>query len=234
MTAPSPDPTSPPDSFDRALASIIDHTLLRPDATGAEILRLCEEARAYGFASACVQPIWVAAATRALAGSAAKVCTVVGFPHGANAAEIKAAEAVLAVERGAREIDLVIPIGALKSGDAATVAAHIRAVVRACGAGIVTKVILEAAYLSDPEKVAVCRMARDEGASFVKTSTGFGPGGATAEDVRLMRQTVGEGMGVKAAGGIRDRASALRMVAAGASRIGASASVRIVCGVEST
>ena len=151
-----------------------------------------------------------------------------GFPHGAVAAEVKAWEASLAVSEGAREIDLVIPIGALKGGDEGEVARHIRAVVKAVGNAIVTKVILETAYLTHGEKVAACRLAREEGASFVKTSTGFGPGGATVEDVRLLRATVGEKLGVKAAGGIRDRATALAMLEAGANRLGASASLRII------
>jgi deoxyribose-phosphate aldolase len=214
-------------SVDRRLAAMIDHTLLKPDATDREIARLCEEAHCYGFATVCLQPIWVPLAVRVLEGSRCRVCTVVGFPHGANRAEVKAYETRLAVGQGAREIDMVIPIGAMKSGDEKCVATHIRAVVKAAIPGVVTKVILETAFLTDGEKRAACRIARAEGATFVKTSTGFGPSGATLDDIRLMRETVGPHMGVKAAGGIRDRETAVRMVEAGATRIGASASIRI-------
>ncbi len=219
-------------AVDLRLASMIDHTLLKPEATDREIARLCEEAHCHGFATVCIQPIWVALAARILQGSRARVCTVIGFPHGANRHEVKAYETQLAVAQGAREIDMVLPIGAMKSGDLPTVSRHIRSVVRAALPGIVTKVILETAFLSREEKVAACRIAREEGATFVKTSTGFGPSGATLEDVRLMRETVGPQMGVKAAGGIRDRQTALRMLEAGATRIGASASIRIAAGAN--
>ncbi len=217
-------------ALDRGLASRIDHTLLRPDATDREIAKLCEEAHCFGFATVCVQPLWVPLAARALEGSRARVCTVIGFPHGATRSEVKAYETQLAVGQGAREVDMVIPVGAMKSGDLRTVAGHIRAVVRAAVPGVITKVILETAFLTDAEKTAACRIARDEGATFVKTSTGFGPSGATVADVKLMREAVGPGMGVKAAGGIRDRETAIRMVEAGATRIGASASIRIATG----
>lgn len=217
-------------AVDRELASYLDHTLLRPDARRSEILTLCEEAHCHGFATVCVQPFWVPVAARALEGSRARVCTVVGFPHGANRAEVKAYETQVAVAQGAREIDMVIPIGAAKDGDFATVAQHIRSVVRASHAGVVTKVILETAYLTDEEKVRASAVARDEGADFVKTSTGFASAGASLEDIRLMRRTVGPTMGVKAAGGIRDRAAAEKMIEAGATRIGASASIKIASG----
>jgi deoxyribose-phosphate aldolase len=215
---------------DRTLASMLDHTLLRPEATARDIAQLCEEAHCYGFATVCVQPLWVPAAARVLEGSRVKVCTVIGFPHGANRAEVKAYETQVAVAQRAREVDMVIPIGALKGGEERTVAEHVRAVVRAAVPGIVTKVILETAFLTDEEKRIACRIARDEGASFVKTSTGFGPSGANLEDVRLMREVVGPAMGVKAAGGIRSTETARRMVEAGATRIGASASIKIAGG----
>ncbi len=221
-----PDPTA--GASGREIASLIDHTLLRPDATEREIIQLCLEARRYGFAAACLAPIWVPVAARQLDGAGSRVCTVVGFPHGSNPAEAKACETALAVDQGAREIDMVIPVGAMKSGEVAVVADHIRAVVRAAGSGAIVKVILECCYLADAEKIAVCRIARDEGAAFVKTSTGFGSSGATVEDVHLMRAAAGAGMGVKAAGGIRDRQTALSMIEAGATRLGTSASVRIV------
>lgn len=212
---------------DRRLASLLDHTILRPDATRREILTLCEEAHCHGFASVCVQPMWVPLAARALEGSQAKVCTVVGFPHGANRAEVKAYETRVAIAQGAREIDMVIPIGSMKDGDQRTVREHIAAVVRASRPGVLVKVILETAYLSDEEKILACRIAKEERADFVKTSTGFASAGATLHDVRLMREAVGPTMGVKAAGGIRDTDAARQMVEAGATRIGASASVKI-------
>lgn len=215
---------------DRRLAAYLDHTLLRPEATRREVVALCEEAHCHGFATVCIQPIWVSVAARALEGSRSRVCTVVGFPHGANRSEVKAYETQLAVAQGAREIDMVIPIGALKDGDLRTVRRHIGAVCRAAIPGIVTKVILETAYLTDDEKVQACRIARDEGAGFVKTSTGFASAGATLDDIRLMRETVGPRMGVKAAGGIRDADAARRMIEAGATRIGASASIKIAAG----
>jgi len=215
---------------DAHLAAMLDHTLLRPDATRREVVALCEEAHCYGFASVCVQPMWVPVAARALEGSRAKVCTVIGFPHGANRGEVKAYETRVAVAQGAREVDMVIPVGALKDGDLKTVREHIAAVVEASRAGVVVKVILETSYLSDEEKVAASRIAREERAHFVKTSTGFASAGATVHDVRLMREAVGPSMGVKAAGGIRDTAAAQAMVAAGATRIGASASIKIAGG----
>lgn len=212
-----------------AIAALIDHTLLKPEATGADIARLCQEARQYGFASVCVNPYWVALAARELEGSPVKVCTVAGFPLGANKAEIKRAEAAAAIRDGAREIDMVMNVGALRSRDFGAVELDIRSVAEeAHGAGVIVKVILETALLDDEQKRTACRIAQSAGADFVKTSTGFGPAGANEHDVRLMRETVGPVMGVKAAGGIRTLEDLKKMVAAGANRIGASASVAIL------
>lgn len=215
---------------DRGMAAMIDHTLLKPSASRDEIVTLCEEAMRYSFASVCVNPCYVSLCAQLLRLTNVKVCTVVGFPLGANRPDVKAFETERAIADGADEIDMVANVGALKSRDDALVERDIRAVVEACRAIAVSKVIIEAALLTDEEKVRVCQVAKTAGADFVKTSTGFGPGGATAHDVRLMRATVGQGMGVKAAGGIRDPETAREMVEAGASRIGASASVRIVGG----
>ena len=211
------------------VAAIIDHTLLRADATSQEIEALCQEAVQYGFASVCVNPTWVSACARSLRGSGAKVCSVVGFPLGATTSAAKQFETRRAIFDGAGEIDMVINIGALKSGDLRPVERDIEAVTGPCKeSGVVSKVIIEAALLTDEEKVAACVLAQAAGADFVKTSTGFGPGGATAHDVALMRRVVGHGMGVKAAGGVKDLDDLRTMVDAGASRIGASAGVRIV------
>lgn len=211
------------------VASMIDHTLLKPDATRQEIETLCREAAQYEFASVCVNPTWVALCARLLQGSRVKVCSVVGFPLGATTADTKHYETRRAIFDGAREIDMVINVGALKSGDLRLVERDIEAVTAPCReAGAVSKVIVEAALLTDEEKITACTLARAAGADFVKTSTGFGPGGATAHDVALMRRVVGEEMGVKAAGGVRDLEAVKAMVAAGATRIGASAGVRIV------
>ncbi len=212
------------------VAKYIDHTLLRPDATFEQITTLCEEADEFGFASVCVNPCYVRHCAKLLRGSSAKVCTVVGFPLGANVSETKALEARRAIREGAREIDMVINVGALKSGQDELVYRDIRAVVEACmDGGAICKVILETALLSDEEKTRACQAARRARADFVKTSTGFGPGGATAEDVALMNQAVAEAkMGVKASGGIRNFEDAQQMIRAGATRIGASAGVRIV------
>lgn len=215
------------------LALKIDHTLLKPEASEAEIRELCEEARAHGFYSVCVNPANVALCAGLLAGSTVKVCTVVGFPLGASTSAVKAFETRDAIANGAQEIDMVIDLGALKSGHWDRVAADIRAVVEAAG-GVLVKVILETALLSDDEKREVCVRAQAAGADFVKTSTGFAKGGATVEDIRLMRRTVGPEMGVKASGGVRDRATAIALVEAGATRLGASASVAIVTGAEAT
>ena len=185
-------------------ASLIDHTLLKPTATADQIRQLCAEAREYRFAAVCVNPVWVPLCAELLAGSPVAVCTVVGFPLGADLSEAKAFEAERCVALGASEIDMVINIGALKDQDFAAVREDIAAVVSSShAAGAIVKVIIEAAYLTDEEKVAACVLAKDAGADFVKTSTGFGPSGATAADVALMRRVVGPGIGVKAAGGIR-------------------------------
>ena len=212
-----------------SLAAVIDHTLLKPEATRADIARLCAEARQYGFASVCVNPCWVPLAFAELAGSEVKVCTVVGFPLGATSTAAKIAETAVALRSGAREIDMVMNVGALRSGDLVTVEQDIAQVVRvAHEAGAIVKVILETALLDDAQKVAACTLSKRAGADFVKTSTGFGPGGATVEDVALMRRAVGPEMGVKASGGIRTLADLQSMLAAGATRIGASAGVKIV------
>ena len=211
------------------IAKIIDHTLLKPEATRDQIVQLCREAREYGFASVCVNPSYVKLAAELLRGSSVKVCSVVGFPLGATLPEVKAYEARRVIEEGAAEIDMVINIGALKSGDLELVRRDIASVVDVCHArGALCKVIIEAALLTDEEKVLACQLAKAAGADYVKTSTGFGPGGATVQDVALMRRTVGPEMGVKAAGGIRSYEAAKSMVEAGATRIGASAGVKIV------
>jgi deoxyribose-phosphate aldolase len=213
----------------KQIAGLIDHTLLKPEATHADIRRVCEEALQYSFASVCVNPANVAQAAELLRGSKVHVCTVAGFPLGATLSKVKAFEAEQAIARGAREIDMVINIGALKSGDGRSVEDDIRGVIDAChGSGAISKIILECALLTNEEKMRACRAAKAAGADFVKTSTGFGAGGATVDDVRLMRATVGPEMGVKAAGGIRTLADLNKMVEAGATRIGASASVKII------
>lgn len=218
-------------SFDPAVAALIDHTILKADATRADVLKVCREAREYQFASVCVNGCWTTLVAKELAGSPVKVCTVVGFPLGAMSTQAKAAETEIAVRDGAREIDMVIPVGALKSGESETVKADIAAVVTAAHAGgAIVKVIIETALLTDDEKKLACRLAKEAGAEFVKTSTGFSSAGATARDVALMRETVGPEMGVKASGGIRTIDDLRAMVAAGANRIGASASVKIVEG----
>ena len=219
----------------RDLARYIDHTLLRPDATAADIDKLCDEARAYGFAAVCVNPTWVRRCTHNLRGSSVRVASVVGFPFGADTSEVKALETRRAIRDGASEIDMVINIGALKSGEYDFVRRDIEKVTDACReAGALCKVIIEAAYLTDEEKVLASSLAKSAKADFVKTSTGFGPGGATVHDVLLMRETVGPKLGVKAAGGIRSAEDVREMIAAGATRIGASASVQIVTGEETS
>jgi len=212
------------------IARCIDHTLLKPEATEDDIKKLCAEAKEFGFATVCVHPSYVPLAARELAGSPVKVCTVVGFPSGAHMPEIKALETRRAIRDGAREIDMVINIGALKSGNDDLVYRDIRAVCEACeDGGAVSKVIIETAYLTDEEKVRACTLARKARANFVKTSTGFGPQGATVEDVALMSQTVGQaGLEVKAAGGIHSYEEAREMIQAGATRIGASAGIKIL------
>lgn len=217
------------------LAGFIDHTLLKPDATATEIDRMCAEAREYGFASVCVNPTWTKRVAEHLAGSAVVTCTVVGFPLGATTPEIKAMEARRALRDGAKEIDMVLNVGALKSGDHDLVRKDIAGVSEACReVGAICKVILETALLTDEEKVIASRLAVEAKADFVKTSTGFGPGGATVFDVALMREAVGPGIGVKASGGIRSASDVKQMIAAGATRIGASAGVQIVTGGTSS
>jgi deoxyribose-phosphate aldolase len=215
------------------LAQYIDHTLLRPDASPADIDTLCDEAVEYGFAAVCINPSWVARAKKRLRTSGITVASVVGFPLGANTPEIKAMEARRALRDGAREIDMVINIGALKGGEHDLVRRDIAGVSDACReVGALNKVIIEAAYLTDEEKVVACRLAVAGRAHYVKTSTGFGPGGATVFDVALMREVVGAKVGVKAAGGIHTADEVREMITAGATRIGASAGVRIVSGEE--
>lgn len=210
--------------------SIIDHTLLKPEAKADDIKQLCAEAMEYRFASVCVNPCWIPLAVKELSGSPVKVCTVIGFPLGATTTQAKAFEARQAVELGASEVDMVINIGALRSQDYRTVYTDIRAVVKAAGNSALVKVIIETALLSREEKVAACILASAADADFVKTSTGFAKGGAAVEDVALMREVVGTGMGVKASGGIRDYAAAAAMVKAGADRLGTSSGVAIVKG----
>jgi deoxyribose-phosphate aldolase len=214
---------------DKGVAKMIDHTLLKPDASQDQIAQLCYEARKYQFASVCVNPTHVKLAAQLLKGSGVDVCTVVGFPLGATPPTVKAFETQQAIRDGATEIDMVINIGALKSKDFTAVHEDIGAVVRAAHAGnALVKVIIEAALLTDEEKVVASQLSKAAGADYVKTSTGFGPGGATVADVALMRQVVGPEMGVKAAGGVKNYADAQAMIAAGATRIGASAGIKIV------
>jgi deoxyribose-phosphate aldolase len=213
----------------KAIARLIDHTILRPEATPAEVRRVCREARERAFAAVCVNPAWVRLSAGELRGYPTVVASVAGFPLGATVPEVKAAEAARAVEDGAREVDMVLSVGALKSGDHRAVERDVAAVVAACrGGGALVKVIIETALLTDEEKVRACAIAKLAGAHFVKTSTGFGPAGATAADVALMRHVVGPGVGVKAAGGVRDWKAARAMVAAGANRIGTSSGVKIL------
>lgn len=215
---------------DPAIGKMIDHTILKPDATEDQVRKLCREAREHGFATVCVNPAYVSISAQELKGTDVGVTTVVGFPLGATTPTSKAVETRDAIANGATEIDMVINVGALKSGNDDLVRRDIEAVVDASGGKAIVKVILENALLTDDEKVRGCLLSKMAGADFVKTSTGFGPGGATVEDVRLMRTTVGPEMGIKAAGGIRDRETAKAMIAAGATRIGASASVAIAKG----
>jgi deoxyribose-phosphate aldolase len=213
------------------IARLIDHTVLKPDTTEATIRTLCAEARTYCFASVCISPVWVPLAAQELAGATAKVCTVIGFPHGANRSAVKAFETAQAVRDGAEEIDMVLAVALLKSERYAEVEADIRAVVDAA-AGRTVKVILETALLTDEEKVIACVLAQNAGADFVKTSTGFAQSGASPQDVALMRRVVGATMGVKASGGIRSAEDVVAMVESGATRIGASASVAILKGLS--
>ncbi len=211
------------------LARMIDHTLLRPEATPDQVARLCQEAREYHFASACVNPTYVRLAAQLLAGSEAKVCSVAGFPLGASTSETKAFEARRAIEDGAHEVDMVINVGALKASNEDQVKDDIVGVVEACHeAGALCKVIIEAGLLTEEEKRLACQLAQEAGADFVKTSTGFIAGGAAVEDVALMRSVVGDSMGVKASGGIKTYEQARALVEAGASRIGTSSGVQIM------
>jgi deoxyribose-phosphate aldolase len=211
------------------VAGLIDHTLLKPDATRKDVEQLCREAAEFSFATVCVNPVWVALCSSLLRSTPVGVCAVVGFPLGATTPEVKNFETRRVIYDGAREVDMVINIGALKSGDLRAVERDIEAVTIPCrDCGVTSKVIIETAYLTDEEKVTASTLAKAAGADFVKTSTGFGPGGATVADVALMRRVVGEDMGVKAAGGVKDLDALKAMVAAGATRVGASAGVRIV------
>ena len=215
----------------KTIASMIDHTLLKPEATPAQIEKLCAEAAEYHFASVCVNPVYIPLAARLLKGTGVKVCCVVGFPLGAIAPEQKAAEAASCAAMGAEELDMVIHVGAAKAGDWSLVQRDIEGVVKAA-AGHTVKVIIETCLLTDEEKVKACEAAKAAGAHFVKTSTGFSTGGATTHDIALMRKTVGPEMGVKASGGIRDYETAMAMIEAGANRIGASAGIAIVAAAE--
>ncbi|HEU4963149.1 MAG TPA: deoxyribose-phosphate aldolase [Bacilli bacterium] len=218
-----------PVSADQAVA-IIDHTLLKPEAQPEQIDKLCEEAKTYRFFSVCINPVYVERAARNLAGSSVKVCAVIGFPLGATTKETKAYEAKDAVVKGAHEVDMVLPIGLLKAGELKAVYEDIQAVVSAVKGQALTKVIIETSLLTDLEKATACLLSVAAGADFVKTSTGFSSGGATVEDIRLMRATVGPNVGVKASGGIRSREDALAMMQAGANRLGCSAGVAIAQG----
>ena len=215
----------------KTIAAMIDHTLLKPEATPAQIEKLCAEAAEYHFASVCVNPVYIPLAARLLKGTGVKVCCVVGFPLGAIAPEKKAAEDASCAAMGAEELDMVIHVGAAKAGDWALVQRDIEGVVKAA-AGHTVKVIIETCLLTDEEKVKACEAAKAAGAHFVKTSTGFSTGGATTHDIALMRKTVGPEMGVKASGGIRDYETAMAMIEAGANRIGASAGIAIVAAAE--
>lgn len=210
------------------LASYIDHTALKPDCGHDDIARLCAEAELYNFVAVCVAPRWVSLAARLLNRVDVHVASVVGFPHGDTLSRVKAEETRLVLDAGAHEIDMVIPLGAARDGDWKTVEEDIRAVVKATHKHALIKVILETALLSDEQKIAACKCAQHAGADYVKTSTGFASSGATLDDVRLMREVVGDTMGVKASGGIRDLSAALAFVDAGATRLGCSASVSIV------
>jgi len=219
--------TIPPQQGDGSVLKKIDHTLLKPDATRQDIKRVCDEAKQYGFASVCVNPSYVGYVARELAGSSVAPCCVIGFPLGATMPEVKAYETEAAINAGAKEVDMVINIGAAKSGEWDLVRKDIEAVVRASRGRALVKVIIETCLLSDDEKIRACKEAAAAGADFVKTSTGFSKHGATVPDVRLMRQTVGPHMGVKASGGVKDLKSAMAMINAGANRLGASSGITI-------
>lgn len=210
------------------LAPLIDHTNLKPEATPADIKRLCQEGIKYGFCTVCVNPCYVKLAAQELKGSKVKVCSVSGFPLGANRSDLKVKEAELACRDGAAEIDMVINVGALKSGDYRSIEEEVKLILKAIGKGQILKVILETALLTQEEKIKGAKIVRESGAHFVKTSTGWGPGGATVEDVALLRKTVGKDVGVKASGLIRDYQKTLQLIRAGANRIGTSASLKIM------
>lgn len=212
------------------VASVIDHTLLKPEATPEQVKKLCAEAAEYEFASVCVNPVYVQLAASELANAKSLVCTVIGFPLGATTSAVKAYETENAIKNGADEVDMVIPVGLLKAGDYQAVFEDIQAVVKAAAGKALVKVIIETCLLTDEEKIAACLLSKQAGADYVKTSTGFSTGGATKEDIALMRAAVGPKLGVKASGGVRTREDALQMLAAGATRIGASASVAIAQG----
>lgn len=217
----------------KEIAKTIDHTLLKAEATKDQIEQLCTEAKEYQFASVCVNPTWVAYASELLKGTGVDVCTVIGFPLGANTPETKAFETTNAIENGATEVDMVINIGALKNGDDSLVERDIQAVVNAAKGKALTKVIIETSLLTEEEKVRACKLAVSAGTDFVKTSTGFSTGGATVDDIALMRKTVGPTIGVKASGGVRSAEDAKNMIDAGATRIGASSGIAIVKGLVS-
>jgi deoxyribose-phosphate aldolase len=212
------------------IAGMIDHTLLSAVSSESEIVRICGEAKQYGFATVCVNPYWVQLASRELAGSKVGLTTVIGFPLGANSTEIKAAEATDAISAGATEIDMVLNVGALKSGHIDEVKRDIEEVVKVCRGKAKVKVIIETCYLTDEEKKQASLLSKEAGADFVKTSTGFGTGGANVEDIALIRHVVGPEMGIKASGGVRDLDIALKLIQAGATRLGASSSIAIVTG----
>ena len=216
------------DNRNSRISSIIDHTLLKPDATEDDVKRICEEALTYGFASVCVNPCWVKLASQLLTGSNVKTCTVIGFPLGANTTEVKTFEAKNAINNGAEELDMVINIGALKSKKYDKVKQDIERIVEVAAPSVTVKVILETSLLTDEEKKKAAIIAMEAGADFVKTSTGFGPGGATVYDVKLLKGVVGNRIGIKAAGGIRTYEKALQMISAGAIRIGTSSGVQII------
>lgn len=210
------------------LEKYIDHTLLKPDATSDQVIKICTEAKQYGFASVCVNPYYAPLVKRELEGTEVKTCVVIGFPLGATTKEAKAFEANQAIDNGAEEVDMVINVGALKEKNYKVVSEDIKEVIKVSKGKALLKVIIETCLLTDEEKVKACEIAKEAGAEFVKTSTGFGAGGATKEDVALMRKTVGESIGVKASGGIRDHKTAMEMIDAGASRIGASVGVKLL------
>ena len=216
----------------KTIASMIDHTLLKPEATEEMIKNLCNEAIEYGFAAVCVNPFYVKLAKKILMDSEVKIATVIGFPLGASSKGVKAYEATTAIEDGADEVDMVINIGALKNKDFEFVKKDIKSVVDAVNGNGIVKVIIETCLLTEEEKVKACQLSKEAGAHFVKTSTGFSTGGATIEDVKLMKSIVGEHLQIKASGGVRDYETAIAMIEAGASRIGASASVNIVKGLK--